>query len=214
MATKPETTNEIKVDPKSLYLEEIFTDRRVGTIRRLTPVGKEGTRDQARAVLYVGETQVLTPAGALPIAFEIDVPARWAWHDHAAASRRAHGAAYATYVGSWRKRFRITKGKTTIARYEDTETGTARSFCSRCGTPLTYERARSPHMVNLPRALFAGRTGRQPLYHIAIEELQEWAYTGEPLVPLKGYPGVVWQRTKKKRRAAGDDPFELAREEV
>jgi hypothetical protein len=71
MATKPETTNEIKVDPKQLYLEEIFTDRRVGTIRRLTPVNKEGARDQARAVLYVGETQVLTPAGALPIAFEI-----------------------------------------------------------------------------------------------------------------------------------------------
>jgi len=71
MATKPETTNEIKVDPKQLYLEEIFTDRRVGTIRRLTPVGKDGSRDQARAVLYVGETQVLTPAGALPIAFEI-----------------------------------------------------------------------------------------------------------------------------------------------
>ena len=71
MATKPETTNEIKVDPKSLYLEEIFTDRRVGTIRRLTPVGKDGARDQGRAVLYVGETQVLTPAGALPIASSI-----------------------------------------------------------------------------------------------------------------------------------------------
>src|ERR687896_2643632 len=71
MATKTETTNEIKVDPKALYLEEVFTDRRVGTIRRLTPVTKEGVRDQARPVLYVGETQVLTPAGALPIAFEI-----------------------------------------------------------------------------------------------------------------------------------------------
>jgi hypothetical protein len=70
MATKPET-NEIKIDPKALYLEEIFTDRRVGTIRRLTPVNKDGVRDPARAVLYVGETQVLTPAGALPIAFEI-----------------------------------------------------------------------------------------------------------------------------------------------
>jgi hypothetical protein len=63
--------NEIKVDPKQLYLEEIFTDRRVGTIRRLTPVTKDGVRDQGRAVLYIGETQVLTPAGALPIAFEI-----------------------------------------------------------------------------------------------------------------------------------------------
>ena len=71
MATKPETTSDIKVDPNALYLEEVFTDRRVGTIRRLTPVKKDGNRDQARAVLYVGETQVLTPAGALPIGFEI-----------------------------------------------------------------------------------------------------------------------------------------------
>ena len=47
------------------------------------------------------------------------MPARWAWHDHSPSSRRAHGAAYATYVGSWRKRFRITKGKTSLTRYED-----------------------------------------------------------------------------------------------
>jgi hypothetical protein len=71
MATEPEPASEIKVDPNSLYLEEVFTDRRVGTIRRLTPVKKDGTRDTAKAVLYVGETQVLTPAGALPIGFEI-----------------------------------------------------------------------------------------------------------------------------------------------
>ena len=148
------------------------------------------------------------------VAFEIDTPARWAWHDHSAASRRAHGAAYATYVGSWRKRFRIVSGKTAIARFADKATSTTRSFCSACGTPLIYERARSPHMVNIPRALFSERTGRQPLYHIAIEERQEWAYSGEPLVPLKGFPGVVWQRSKKKRRATGDDPFELAREEM
>ena len=133
------------------------------------------------------------------VCFEIDTPARWAWHDHSAASRRAHGAAYATYVGSWRKRLRITKGQTNIARYADKATSTTRSFCATCGSPLFYERPRSPHMVNIPRALLAGRTGRQPLYHIAIEELQEWAYTGEPLVPLKGFPGVVWQRSKKKK---------------
>ena len=71
MATRPETTNDIRIDPAALFLEEVFTDRRVGTIRRLTPVTKDGTRDPAKAVLYIGETQVLTPAGALPIGFEI-----------------------------------------------------------------------------------------------------------------------------------------------
>jgi hypothetical protein len=71
MATKSESINDIKVDSKALYLEEVYTDRRIGTIRRLTPVKGDGERDEARAVLYIGETQVMTPAGALPIGFEI-----------------------------------------------------------------------------------------------------------------------------------------------
>ena len=72
MATKPEPNlSELKLDPKTLYLEEIFTDRRVGTIRRMTPVDKDGKPDSSRPVIYLGETQVLTPAGALPIAFDI-----------------------------------------------------------------------------------------------------------------------------------------------
>jgi len=141
------------------------------------------------------------------VCFEIDVPARWAWHDHSAASRRAHGAAYATYVGSWRKRFRITKGEAGIVRYEDASTKTVRSFCARCGTPVSYERARSPHMVNIPRALFSGRTGRRALYHIAIEEMEDAADTGTPLVPLKGFAGVGWQRSKRKKLSVRDGMF-------
>ena len=86
-----------------------------------------------------------------------------------------------------------------IARFEDTTTKTGAASASAVARRLIYERARSPHMVNIPRALFSGRTGRQPLYHIAIEEMQEWTYAGEPLVPLKGFPGVVWHRSKKKK---------------
>ena len=52
-----------------------------------------------------------------------------------------------------------------------------------------------------PRALFEGRTGREPLYHVAIEEMQEWTYRGEPLRPLKGFPGVVWERPRRKKAA-------------
>src|SRR3990172_8731580 len=78
MATPTEPRgSELKLDPSALYLEEAFTDRRIGTIRSPaptrppTPKKRAGARAAARAVLYVGETQVLTPAGALPIAFEI-----------------------------------------------------------------------------------------------------------------------------------------------
>jgi hypothetical protein len=137
------------------------------------------------------------------VRFEIDYPARWAWHDHSRASRLAHGAAYATYVGSWRKRFRVTAGARDIARYDDKAARSVRSFCRRCGTPLTYERGHAPHMVNIPRALFHSRTGRRPLYHVGIDELQDWTYAGERLVPLKGFPGVVWERSTKKKQADG-----------
>ena len=63
---------EPKLDAATLYLEEVFTDRRVGTIRRMTPVDGDGAPDPARKVLYVGETQVMSTVGALPIVFEID----------------------------------------------------------------------------------------------------------------------------------------------
>jgi hypothetical protein len=63
---------EVHLDPASLYREEIFTDRRAGTIRRLTPVTVGGATDPARPVLFSGQTQLLTPAGVLPLAFEIE----------------------------------------------------------------------------------------------------------------------------------------------
>ena len=70
------------------------------------------------------------------VELEIDFPAFWSWHDHSDASRRAHGAAYATYIGCWRKHARVTKGRRSIARFEDAKTESTRSFCSRCGMPL------------------------------------------------------------------------------
>jgi hypothetical protein len=60
------------MSPAELYREEIFTDRRVGTIQRLTPVNAAGEADPSRTVLYVGQTQILTSAGALPLSFEIE----------------------------------------------------------------------------------------------------------------------------------------------
>ena len=60
------------MNPKDLWLEEIFTDRRVGTIRRMTPVDGEGKRDEGREILYIGETQVMSQMGALPINFVLE----------------------------------------------------------------------------------------------------------------------------------------------
>lgn len=62
------------MDANDLYREDIFTDRKVGTIRRLTPVTADGSPDAARPILFVGQAQVMTPMGALPISFELEAP--------------------------------------------------------------------------------------------------------------------------------------------
>lgn len=68
----PGKTTELKMDAENLYREEIFTDRRVGTIRRMSPVKADGSPDDKRKMLFIGEAQLLTPVGALPLAFEIE----------------------------------------------------------------------------------------------------------------------------------------------
>lgn len=62
---------EIRMDPQALYREEVFTDRRVGTIQRLTPVDGDGQPVDGGVVIFVGQTQLMTPAGALPLSFEL-----------------------------------------------------------------------------------------------------------------------------------------------
>ncbi len=59
------------MDAKDLCLEEVFTDRRVGTIQRLTPVDADGKPVDGGVVVYVGQTQLMTRAGPLPLSFEL-----------------------------------------------------------------------------------------------------------------------------------------------
>jgi hypothetical protein len=66
-----EHVTELRINAADLYREETFTDRKVGTIRRLTPVTIDGSPDNGRQVIYVGQAQLLTPVGAVPLTFEI-----------------------------------------------------------------------------------------------------------------------------------------------
>jgi hypothetical protein len=73
MALQPEGKGaNLTMDAANVYREDVYTDRKVGTIRCLTPVKSDGTPDAGRKPLYVGEAQILTPMGAIPVTFEID----------------------------------------------------------------------------------------------------------------------------------------------
>ena len=89
MATEPNAA-ELRMDPTNLYREETFTDRRMGLIRVMTPVKADGLADPSREVLYLGEAQLLTAAGPLPLTFEIEAGSlREAAERFAASARTA-----------------------------------------------------------------------------------------------------------------------------
>lgn len=60
------------MDVGALCREDVYTDRRVGTIRVLTPVKPDGEPDPSRDIEYIGQASLYTPAGALPLNFELE----------------------------------------------------------------------------------------------------------------------------------------------
>ncbi len=90
MSDQDINTDSLKMDPDNLYREEVFTDQRVGTVRRLTPVTSDGSDDDSRSVRYIGQSQMMTPMGALPLSFEIEADSlQQAIENYAEEARKA-----------------------------------------------------------------------------------------------------------------------------
>jgi hypothetical protein len=67
MSEETSPLGELSVDQKNLYREETFTDLKIASIRRLTPVTVDGADDPSRPTIFVGETTLMSARGPLPI---------------------------------------------------------------------------------------------------------------------------------------------------
>ena len=67
MADEQNNQFDFKVDRSNLYREESFTDLKVGSIKHLIPVKSDGSEDKARKPIFVGQSNIVTPQGPLPI---------------------------------------------------------------------------------------------------------------------------------------------------
>jgi hypothetical protein len=73
MTTPEDTTKEkIRLNQNNLYKEDVFTDLTVGSIRQLSPVKPNGESDKTRKILFLGQTQIISQHGPLPIQFPIE----------------------------------------------------------------------------------------------------------------------------------------------
>jgi len=68
----PKPIGEIAVDTGNLYREETFTDLKVATLQRLTPIRPDGSPDESRETLFIGQTQLMSQAGPVPVSCHIE----------------------------------------------------------------------------------------------------------------------------------------------
>ncbi len=63
------TENQIDftVEKNNLYREENILDLKSASIRCLTPVKPDGTDDESREMIFVGNTQLMSPQGPVPL---------------------------------------------------------------------------------------------------------------------------------------------------
>jgi len=71
MSEEQKPVLEIRVDVANLYKEEVVTDLKVASIRQLTPIKPDGSPDASRELLFVGQTQLMSQAGPLPVQCDI-----------------------------------------------------------------------------------------------------------------------------------------------
>jgi len=66
------STIDFTVNRNNLYREESFTDVRVAAIRRLTPVNPDGSEDDSRDPIFMGQSQLMTPSGPIMLQSLLD----------------------------------------------------------------------------------------------------------------------------------------------
>jgi len=72
MADSEGKEKKIRFNQQNLHQEEVFSDLTIGSIRRLTPVKSNGEPDKTRPILFVGQSQIYTQQGPMPVQFPID----------------------------------------------------------------------------------------------------------------------------------------------
>ena len=66
MPSRPEKPKiNLNVDRDNLYREDSVTDVKVAAIRRLTPIKADGSDDDSRDPMFMGQTQLMSPSGPI-----------------------------------------------------------------------------------------------------------------------------------------------------
>lgn len=108
------------------------------------------------------------------VRFSAELPSKWVAHCHCSMCRRAHGAAFVTWVGMDETRCSVDDAQTTLQWFESSP-GASRGFCSRCGSTLFFRSAQWPGELHIALANFDGPVDRTPQIHAFWDTHVDWA---------------------------------------
>ncbi|TDI62870.1 MAG: GFA family protein [Alphaproteobacteria bacterium] len=123
------------------------------------------------------------------VVFEFDTPSLWAAHCHCTMCRRAHGAAYVTWVGVRESGFRITKGDADLVHYDSSDHLT-RSFCGRCGSSILCNDHRHDSVIDITLANLHSPLDRAVSSHIYFDCRAGWVDIDDDLQKRGGDTGL------------------------
>lgn len=123
------------------------------------------------------------------VSFTARLPSRWVAHCHCTRCRRAHGAAFVTWVGMTADEVSIDDAVGTL-RWYGQPPGGERGFCSRCGSPMFFRSGRWPGELHIARALVATPVDREPQAHAYYDTHVPWVELADHL-PKKADPDAA-----------------------
>ena len=123
------------------------------------------------------------------VRFDIRPPTQVSAHCHCSMCRRAHGAAFVTWVRLPKEQLTIVAAEDKLLRYRSSPPAT-RSFCAVCGSSLFFESEDSPETVDVAFANIDGPIDRNPQLHVFFDDRVDWIQVGDDLPRLGGKTGL------------------------
>jgi len=103
--------------------------------------------------------------------------------------RRAHGAAFVTWVVIERRHFAVLSGADRLIHYASSP-GAVRSFCGACGSSLFFESTQFAGQVHVVLANIDGAIDRPPEMHVFFSDRADWVRITDDLPRLGGPTGM------------------------
>ena len=117
------------------------------------------------------------------VCFSAALPTLFCAHCHCDFCRKAHGAAFVTWVGVQEGQFRISEGEDLITWHASSKQG-RRGFCSKCGSTLFYKSSLCPGEIHIALANVHGNIDRRPEVHVFFDSHVDWFSFSDDLLQL------------------------------